>query len=191
MAPLPAATCAVLSEQVLTAGQPVNVRATGFGNVPLDGVIITSYFADDPIAMVAGPELLIVKLNGITEREMVVLAVRDPEVPLTAMEYRPTGVPAAVATVRKTSVVPLPAPTVELSSEQLAEVGQPVKPSATGFGNVPVEGVSVMSYFPDDPAAIVAGPELFMEKLKVLLCTMKEMTVVAICAPDVPVTVIL
>jgi len=83
LVPLPAATCAVLSEQVLTAGQPVNVSATGFGNVPLDGAIVTSYFADDPIAMVAGPELLIVKLNAITERVIVVLAVRAAEVPLT------------------------------------------------------------------------------------------------------------
>jgi hypothetical protein len=35
---------------------------------------------------------------------------------------------------------------------------------------VPVEGVTVMSYFPDDPAAIVAGPELDSEKLNAL-CT--------------------
>ena len=48
-----------------------------------------------------------------------------------------------------------------------------------------------MSYFPDEPAAIVAGPELFIEKLNVLLCTMKEVRVVAVCDPDVPVTVIL
>jgi hypothetical protein len=81
--PLPAATFAVLSEQVLTAGQPVNVRATGFGNVPLDGVIVTSYFADDPIAIVAGPELLIVKLNAFTLKEIVVFAVRAPDVPMT------------------------------------------------------------------------------------------------------------
>ena len=82
---LPAATCAVLREHVLTAGQPVNVRTTGFGNVPAEGVIVTSYFADDPIAIVAGPELLMVKLNAITERVIVVLAVRDPEVPLRAI----------------------------------------------------------------------------------------------------------
>jgi len=48
-----------------------------------------------------------------------------------------------------------------------------------------------MSYFPDDPAAIMAGPELVIEKLNVLLCTMKEVRVVAVCDPDVPVTVIL
>lgn len=81
--PLPAATCAVLREQVLTAGQPVNARATGFGNVPLEGVIVTSYFADDPIAIVAGPELLIVKLNAFTVKEIVVLAVRAPDIPTT------------------------------------------------------------------------------------------------------------
>ena len=40
-----------------------------------------------------------------------------------------------------------------------------------------VEGVIVMSYFPEDPAAIDGGPELLIEKLKVLLCTIKEMTV--------------
>ena len=83
---LPAVTCAVLSEQVLTAGQPVNVRATGFGKVPAEGVIVTSYFADDPTAIVAGPELLMVKLNAITESDIFVLAVRDPDVPVTAIE---------------------------------------------------------------------------------------------------------
>jgi hypothetical protein len=67
-----------------------------------------------------------------------------------------------------------------LSSEQLAEAGQPVKARATKLGNVPVEGVSVMPYFPDDPAAIVAGPELVIEKLNVLLCTEKGMTVFAV-----------
>ena len=80
---LPAATCAVLSEHVLTAGQPVNVRATVFGKVPAEGVIVTSYFADDPTAIVAGPELLMVKLNAITENEIVVFAVREAEVPMT------------------------------------------------------------------------------------------------------------
>lgn len=83
---LPAATCVVLSEQVLTAGQPVNVRATGFGNVPMDGIIVMSYFADAPIAIVAGPELLIVKLNAITVREMAVFAITAPVVPVTVIE---------------------------------------------------------------------------------------------------------
>jgi hypothetical protein len=83
--PLPAAISALSSEQVLTSGQPVNVRTTGFGNVPLDGVIVTSYFADDPIAIVAGPELLMLKLNAITENEMVVFAVREAEVPMTVI----------------------------------------------------------------------------------------------------------
>ena len=83
--PLPAAICAVLSEQVLTAGQPVNVRATGFGKVPAEGVIVTSYFADDPIAIVAGPELVIMKSNAITERDIFVPAVRDPDIPVTAI----------------------------------------------------------------------------------------------------------
>ena len=80
---LPAVTCDVLSEHVLTAGQPVNASATGFGNVPLEGVIVTSYFADDPIAIVAGPELFIVKLNAFTVKEIVVFAVRPPDIPMT------------------------------------------------------------------------------------------------------------
>jgi hypothetical protein len=82
-----------------------------------------------------------------------------------------------VATVRKTSLVPLPAAIVAVSNEQTVGATQPVTVSATGFGNVPVEGVIVMSYFPEDPAAIDGGPELLIEKLKVLLCTIKEMTV--------------
>ena len=71
---------------MLTAGQPVNVSATGFGKVPLDGVIVTSYFADDPTAIVAGPELLIVKLNAFTVKEIVVFAVRPPDIPMTITE---------------------------------------------------------------------------------------------------------
>jgi hypothetical protein len=70
---------------VLTAGQPVNVRATVFWKVPAEGVTVTSYFADDPTAIVAGPELLMVKLNAITERDIFVLAIRDPDVPVTAI----------------------------------------------------------------------------------------------------------
>jgi hypothetical protein len=68
--------------------------------------------------------------------------------------------------------------------------GQPVNVRATGFGNVPAEGVTVMSYFPEDPTTMVAGPELLIEKLKALLCTVSEIVVLAVCEPDVPVTVI-
>ena len=71
---------------MLTAGQPVNAIATGFGKVPLDGVTVTSYFADDPTAIVAGPELLIVKLNAFTVKEIVVFAVRPPDIPMTVTE---------------------------------------------------------------------------------------------------------
>jgi hypothetical protein len=85
-----------------------------------------------------------------------------------------------VATVRKTSLVPLPATIVAVSNEQTVGAAQAVTVSATAFGNVPVEGVSVMSYFPKDPAAIDGGPELLIEKLKVLLCAMKETTVLAV-----------
>ena len=60
----------------------------------------------------------------------------------------------------------------------------------TALGNVPEEGVIVMSYFPEDPTAIVAGPELESEKLNAVACTMKAITVLAVCEPDVPVTVI-
>jgi hypothetical protein len=93
-------------------------------------------------------------------------------------------------TLIKTSVVPLPEGTVALSSEQAAEAGQPVTVKATGLGNVPMEGVTVMSYFPDDPEEIVAGPELFIEKLNTPACTVKATTVFAVSDPDVPVTVI-
>jgi hypothetical protein len=83
--PLPAAISALSSEQVLTSGHPLNVRATGFGKDPAEGVIVTSYFADDPTTIVAGPELLMLKLNAITENEMVVFAVREAEVPMTVI----------------------------------------------------------------------------------------------------------
>ena len=62
----------------------------------------------------------------------------------------------------------------------------------TGFGNVPDEGVTVMSYFAEDPAVIVGGPELFMEKLNAPACvvTVSEIVVFAVRAPDVPLTAI-
>lgn len=77
-----------------------------------------------------------------------------------------------------------------MSSEQVAEAGQPVTVSATGFGNAPVEGVTVMSYFPDDPGEIVAGPELLIEKLNEPVCTVKATTVFDVSDADVPMTVI-
>jgi len=95
-----------------------------------------------------------------------------------------------VATLRRTFVVPLPEATVALSSEQVDETGQPVTVRTTGFGNVPVEGVTVMSYFPDDPGEIVAGPELLMEKLNGVTCTVKATTVFDVSDADVPMTVI-
>ena len=193
--PLPAATCEELSEHVLTAGQPVNVRTTGFGNVPKEGVTVMSYFAEAPTAIVAGPELLIVKLNALlcTVRAMVVFAVSEPDVPITVIVYAPGGVPdapAVVVTARKTSVVPLPAATCAELSEQVVCGGHPVNERTTALGNVPEEGVIVMSYFPEDPTAIVAGPELESEKLNAIACTANAITVLAVCEPDVPVTVI-
>jgi hypothetical protein len=60
----------------------------------------------------------------------------------------------------------------------------------TGFGNVPTEGVTVMSYFPEAPTAIVAGPELLIVKLNALLCTVTAMVVFAVSEPEVPIAVI-
>ena len=97
-----------------------------------------------------------------------------------------------VAIVRKTSVAPLPAATWDELSEQVLTAGQPVNVRVTGFGNVPDEGVTVMSYFADDPAVIVEGPELFMEKLNALVCvvTVNAIVVFAVSGPDVPPTAI-
>jgi hypothetical protein len=49
-----------------------------------------------------------------------------------------------------------------------------------GFGNALPDGVMVMSYFPDDPASIVAGPELLIEKLNGAGCTLKATVVLAV-----------
>jgi hypothetical protein len=94
-----------------------------------------------------------------------------------------------VATVRKTLAVPLPAATTAVSNEQVLAAGHPVNERATGFGNVPVEGVIVMSYLAEDPETIVAGPELLIEKLNALFCTVSASVVFSVNDPDVPVTV--
>ena len=73
--------------------------------------------------------------------------------------------------MRKTSVAPLPAPIAALSNVQVVPRGQPKNVSATGFGKVPDEGVTVMSYFAEFPAIIAAGPELESEKLNALCTT--------------------
>jgi hypothetical protein len=190
--PLPAATCAELREHVMTEGQGVKDKTTGFGNEPDDGVIVTSNLAEDPTAIVGAPALLIEKLNALacTVKEMVVFSVSEPDVPLTVIEYGPAGVPTAVATVRKTSVVPLPAATCVELREHVLAAGHPVNDSATGFGNMPTEGVTVMSYFPEDPATMFGGPELLIEKLNALLCTVSDSEAPAFADPDVPVIVI-
>jgi hypothetical protein len=59
--PLPAGTCAELSEQVLATGQPMNFRATGLGNVPEDGVTLKSYVAVCPAVTVCAPEVLAIE----------------------------------------------------------------------------------------------------------------------------------
>lgn len=62
--PLPAGICDVLSEHVLAAGQPADVRARGFGNVPEDGATLRLYVADCPAMTACGPEVLLTeKLN--------------------------------------------------------------------------------------------------------------------------------
>lgn len=60
---------------------------------------------------------------------------------------------------------------------------------ATGFGKVPAEGVTVTSYLPEDPATIEGGPELLIEKLNVLFCTVSARAVLTLNDPNVPVTV--
>ena len=85
--------------------------------------------------------------------------------------------------------VPLPAATTAVSNEHVAAVGHPEYERATGFGNVAVEGVIVMSYLAEDPATIVGGPELLIEKLNALFCTVSASTVLTFNGPDVPVTV--
>lgn len=94
--------------------------------------------------------------------------------------------------VIKTSVGPLPDATSDELSEQVLTAGQPVNVIFTEFGNVPDEGVTLMSYFAEDPAVIAGGPELFMEKLNALACvvTVSEIVVPAVSAPDVPATAI-
>ena len=87
-------------------------------------------------------------------------------------------------------MVPLPEGTSVELSEQLAAEGHPVNDSTAGFGNALPEGVIVMSYFPEDPTSIVAGPELLIEKLKGAACTVKATIVFAVSDPDVPMTVI-
>ena len=62
--PPPAGICDALSEHVLAAGQPANVRATGFGNVPEDGTTLRLYVADWPAMTACDPEVLLTeKLN--------------------------------------------------------------------------------------------------------------------------------
>ena len=92
-----------------------------------------------------------------------------------------------VATVRKTSVVPLPAAIVALSKAQVVPRGQPKKVSATGLGNGPPEGVTVMSYFAEFPATITPGPELDSEKVKAL-CTTSVNSALSLATPEVPLT---
>ena len=86
--PLPAATCVEFREHVMTEGQGVKVKATGFGKEPDDGVIVTSNLAEAPTATDAGPVLLIEKLNGpaCTVKEMIVFSVSEPDVPITVIE---------------------------------------------------------------------------------------------------------
>ena len=93
-------------------------------------------------------------------------------------------------TVTKTSVLPLPACTTVELREHVAAEGQPVTDSTAGFGNGLPEGVTVTSYFAEDPTSIVAGPELLIEKLNGAACTVKATTVFGVSDPDVPMTII-
>lgn len=88
MAPLPADTSIEFSEQVVAEGQPVIDSTAGFGNALPEGVIVMSYFAEDPTSIVAGPELLIEKLNGAacTVKATTVFDVSDADVPTTVIE---------------------------------------------------------------------------------------------------------
>ena len=93
-------------------------------------------------------------------------------------------------TVRKTSAVPLPMGTCDELSEHVLTAGHPAKISVTGLGKTPLEGVTVTSYFPDDPATMVAGPEPVSEKLKLPAWMVNVIAVLAVREPEVPTTVI-
>lgn len=96
---------------------------------------------------------------------------------------------AAVATVRETFVVPLPAGTCVAESVQVLAAGHPVNVIATAAGNVPAEGLTVMSYFAGEPAVITAGPELLIEKLNAPVCTVSERFTLALRdKPELPLT---
>jgi hypothetical protein len=96
VAALPALTCVELSEHAVTEGHSehviteehaVNVKVTGLGKVPDEGVTTTAYWPEEPIVIVAGPELLMLKLNAppmvCTVRETEIFAVCEPDVPVT------------------------------------------------------------------------------------------------------------
>lgn len=59
--PLPAGTCAALSEHMLAAGQLLNDRATALGNIPEDGATLRLYVAACPAITVCAPEVLIIE----------------------------------------------------------------------------------------------------------------------------------
>lgn len=90
VAPLPAATCIVLNEQVVTGGQAEDVMVTGLGNTRAEGVTVMSYIPDEPAAIVAGPEFVIIKLKAPDPTFMVRITVAaafcEFEVPVTMIE---------------------------------------------------------------------------------------------------------
>ena len=92
--------------------------------------------------------------------------------------------------MRETPVVPLPPATCVELREHVLAAGHPVNDSATGFAKVPAEGATVMSYLPEDPATMVAGPELLIEKLNAVLWTVSDSVALALAEPEVAVTVI-
>ena len=86
-------------------------------------------------------------------------------------------------------MAPLSADIVALSKVQVVPRGQPKNVSSTELGNVPLDGVTLMSYLAEAPATVVAGPELDREKLNAL-CTTSVNSAVALTKPEVPLTVI-
>jgi len=73
---------------VVAEGQPVNDSTAGLGNALPEGVTVMSYFPVEPTSIVAGPELLIEKLNGAacTIKATTVFDVSDADVPMTVIE---------------------------------------------------------------------------------------------------------
>jgi hypothetical protein len=139
-----------------------------------------------PGVRVTPPELAIVKLGaGVTVREMVVVAVSAPDVPVIVTGYVPWVTPAAAVSVRvlvpavgfglKVAVTPVGCPVA-------ARVTLPVNPPAS---------VTVMTLVLPASVGVIVKLAGFADSEKLgPAVTVTETVVVAVELPEVPVTVI-